>query len=243
MTRLLTILFFFLLISSCKTVHIKQDQQKLTNYPVTIGSIGEDRNFVIQKDYKTTAYPGYKKQIKIETQVVPFNKATFSAFQKARALQNAKVTIAYVDSLSIKPAFLNIRLSDRVAVINNMITVVNQDTFEYIKNKEKAHIVTSISVALEAKTILEIQNADEVFLSTYGVKNYVLKLYTNKKVVKTINFNDGVIFSYKTSNFCWKQDDKYRVQIIDIVESNKSCPKKSYRSAKRANKKINYYKF
>ena len=243
MLRSFIIIIFCLLILGCKTVAIQQTQQKLTEYPVILGSIGEDKNFVIQQKYNPTTYPIYKKQIKVEFQIVPFNKGTFKAFQKASALQLSKIAVNYIDSLKTKPKFLNVRISDHVAVLENIKSVANQNSQAYIKNKKNVHIVTSVGLALDANAILEVQKADEVFLSNSGLKNYVLKLYTNKKVTKIIRFNEGVVFSYKTSNFCWKQDDKYKVQLIDLTESNKDCPKKSYRSAKRANKAINYYKF
>ena len=88
-----------------------------------------------------------------------------------------------------------------------------------------------------------ILTAEEVFLESSGLKNYSLNLYANGQKQHVIQFNEGVIFAYQTSNCCWKQNDKYQLEIIDLVETNDKCPSNSFRSSNRANKKINYYKF
>ena len=97
-------------------------------------------------------------------------------------------------------------------------------------------------MALDKNRLDELLNADEVFLEATGVKSYALKTYKKGQLQTVLTFNEGVVFAYQASNFCWEENDKYQLEIVDIVETSDKCPNKTYRSAKRAKKKINYYK-
>lgn len=69
----------------------------------------------------------------------------------------------------------------------------------------------------------------------------VLELYTNSKLSQKINFNQGIVFKHKASSNCWQENSKQQLEIVDLVEAG-ACPKKTFKSANRAKKDINYFK-
>lgn len=236
------ILFIFLFIG-CKTVSIQNELHSETSENIMLGVVGENKQFILERDYNHTAIPKYNEAVKVQIEILKFDKHSYKLFLKANTTQSKTIEINYVDNLDQKPQFLKIEIADRVAILNALNDKENLDVFQFLENKKESHLVTSISIALNENDIEAINNADEVFLEMVGKKSYALKTYINKEVQETILFNQGVVFAYQTSNFCWQQNDKRQLEIVDLVESNDKCPNKTYKSSKRAIKKIDYYDF
>jgi len=229
-------------LTGCRSVLVNKEFQKTTKHTIPLGIVGEQKDFVLEQDYNHTALPEYQSPIKVNISVLEFNTTSYKAFANAKTRQDQKLSVNYVDSLKSKPKYVKVDIADRVAVLNALNNSTNKDVFNFLQNKKEAHMVTSIAMALNSNDLLSVTNAEEVFLERTGIKNYALNLYNNKELQQTILFTNGVVFAYKTSSCCWKQNSKYQLEIIDLAEGNTKCPNQSYRSAKRANKKINYYK-
>lgn len=226
------------LLQSCKTIDIRQTSQTNTTQQVSLGSIGLDKDFILQKEFNNTAIPDYIEPLKVSVRVTPFNKQTYKTFIKAQALQPAGVKINYIDSIKNKPKYIKLQIADKVAVIDALNDTKNRSVKTYLSNNNHTNILTSVSLALNQNDLDAIVHADAVFLVEKGLKTYVLQLY--KAGVKTdiIQFNQGIVFAYKSSNCCWQENKRHQVDIVDLVTEFNSCPNKTYRSAKRAEKKI-----
>lgn len=237
------IAYFSLIICcySCKSISVNNESQKTTTQNIQLGTIGEQKDFILEQDYNHIALPKYKNLIKVNIIKNSFNKSTYKAFKKAEILQNVSVAIEYVDSSKVKPSFIKLEIADRLPIINSLNN--NNDIFEYLKNKSASHIITSLSIAFDIDILQSIQNSDEAYLADSGIDGYVLVLFKDEIEQRIIKFMEGVVFAYQASNFCWQEDDRRQLNIVDIVESTDKCPSNTYRSAKRAKKKINYYKF
>jgi hypothetical protein len=242
MFKHLVILAFASILMSCNSVKINKSYQKTTTQNLLLGTVGEQKEFVLEQDYNQTAIVQYNTPIRINVSLLDFNKTTFRAFEKASKGQSAKLNITYIDSLDSKPKFLSLEIADRVAVLNALNSKENLDVFQYLQNKPNAHLVSNLTVAFNEAVTNAIMNADKVFLEQDGLKNYRLSLYRENKIVETILLNEGVVFAFKTSGFCWKQNSKYQLEIVDIVKGENKCPNKTYKLAKRAHKKVNYFK-
>jgi hypothetical protein len=228
---------------SCKTISVYNEDQNTTIQSVLIGTVGFDEDFILKRDYNKVAIPTYKNPIKVHASLIDFNKTVFKAFENAQKSQPVLMGLTYIDSVKTKPQYLKLEISDRLEVLNSLNNTSNKSLFELLKIKNDAHLVTTIAIAFNVKQLELISKAEEVFLESSGLKNYSLNLYANGEKQHIIQFNEGVIFAYQTSNCCWKQNDKYQLEIIDLVEGNDKCPNNSFRSSNRAKKKINYYKF
>jgi len=233
------ILYFVLtlfLTISCKTISVNNEVLKITQkqvYPLSIG---------LQKGFNTTAIPLLNKPIRLLPSLNTFNTKTFKAFSEAAKKQQTSLNLTYVDSLPDKPKFLNLQVIDFVELANQLNSKHNHDVKAYMVNEPDASIVTNISVAFSAKNINKLNQADKVFLTQDGLKDFALQLFTNGQKTESIKFNQGVVFAYKKSHNCWQEDSKYQLQIVSFVDGLDGCPRKTYRSAERAKKKINYFK-
>lgn len=238
-TLIAVISLFFM---SCKSVIIQQDYMTTTTQHMTLGSIGASHTTFTMHDYNALAFPKYQSPIKLRVTSSIFNNATFKAFQKAQQQQQRDIVINYADSIDVKPRFLKLEIADHVAVISALNHTNNKGAYDILSFQEEAGVITSVSLALDTKHYKTLRDAESVFLEMQGKKDYVLKIYTNQQLTQKITLKEGVIFAFNTSNACWKQNEKFKLDIVTLADSKSNCPKKTFKSAKRAQKKINYFK-
>src|SRR5690606_16134197 len=232
-----------LVFTACKTISVQDNQYQTTNEQIVLGSIGQDANYLLESSYYSTAIPNYTTPIKVQVTAVPFNRSSYKSYVRAQEFQNQTFQVVFVDSLEQKPSFLNMELVDQVGLITLLNDKTNQDIKEYLVNRTESHMVTKISIAFPETILKVVQEAEEVFIEPAGKKSIALHLYKEKELIKKVNFFEGVVFAYQTASCCWKENSKYQLEIVDLVESDSECPSKSYLSAQKAKKEIDYYKF
>lgn len=232
----------FALMVSCKTTNILQSSRIGTSQQLTVGSIGTKENYILQKSFVSSAVPRYPEPIKIAITLKTFNKYTYTLYSKSQNLKSSGITLNYVDSLPDKPKYLQLSLADKVGVIAALNHEANIGVKDYLSHNDGDGIISSISMALQEIDLEAVTTSDAVFLIEKGYKNYALQLYNNGKIMRTVDFNQGVIFEYKTVNCCWHKNKRQQLNIVDLVGIYNHCPNQTYRSVKRANKKENYYK-
>lgn len=233
----------FIILTSCKTINFNQISQTKTTQQVVLGSIGSEKEFLLQTGFNNSGIPNYKTPIKLSAITKPFTKQTYKTFLKAKALQFADVNINYVDSISNKPTYIQLQIADKVELIKALNNYENVEVKDYLTHNANAQILTSISIALNKENIEAIRNADAIFLIENGFKTYAIQLYKNKVKTQIVFFNDGLIFEYQTSYCCWQENYRHQIDIVDLVSSFGACPNNTYRSSKRAKKNNTYYKF
>ncbi len=235
--------FIILLFCSCKTGSIYGEAQNATKHKVALGTIGTDKDFILQSGFNSAAVPTYKNPIKVSALVTPFTKQTYKTFLKAKVLQSANPNVGYVDSLKVKPKYIQLKIADKVNLIKALNEKSNQSIKDYLTNKTSANIVTNISVAFSSEVLESIQEAESIFLVETKSKTYALQIDKSNAEKQIIHFSEGVVFAYNTANCCWQENKKHQLNIVDFVTDYNSCPNKTYRSSSRAKKKINYFKF
>ncbi len=238
--------YFILIVAcilvSCKTNHLTGEKRSHARNQIAIGSVGQEKDFILQKDFSNVAIPCFNNPIKLNVTTQSFTKQSFKAFTTAKAFQTAEVAVTYIDSLETKPKYLQIDIADKLAFIKALNSHCNIDVKSYLALNKHAVLITGISLALKQTDIHKITTANAVFLIENGLKDYALKLYKEDSETEILRFNNGIIFGYQTSHCCWQDNKKHRLHIVDLVSSFNDCPFKSYRSSYKAIKKTNPYK-
>lgn len=239
-----TLLIFSIcfLFFSCATVQIHQETHRLTTKKVILAGIGVGNELLLENTYKNTAIIDFKKPLRVVAIPVTFTKKTHKAYKKAKESQPIDFTISYIDSLP-KPKFINFQIMDRVALIHALNIKKNRNIRNYLSIQPDTRIVTSISMAMGKKNLISVLEADAIFLGNKEKKSYELQLYKDNELIGRIDFDQGVVFTYNTATFCWQENSRQELQIVDLVSEQNSCPKETYSKAKRADKTINYFNF
>jgi len=241
MYKIISLLLLSFLMFGCKTISVHQKTQKLTKTNVELGSIGLSNGTVISHSYESIALPTFKKELKLSVQPIPFSKQSFKAFVKANE-QTKKVALSYSDSLKVKPEYALLQFIDRVAITKALNDSKNAGLRSYLENKEDAKMVTGISVAFSANEIKALKKAAEVFLVQSISKKFSLQLVSLEGKKQTLELTTGVVFAYQTSGFCWKENNKRKLVIADIVNGSEGCPPNTYRKASKAVQEDDYFK-
>ena len=242
LVALATLCFLSSFLLACKTMSTAHNQQSITTYQVLPGTIGDHLDALLEKRYTNLALPKYQKPIAMLAITSEFNDHSFKAYLEANNRQSKNLNITYNDSTEVLPRYVNLRIADKVEVLNELNAAHNRDIKEYLATQQNAQMIISISLALEPKDINAITTANRILLVNKGAKHYGLQLFHSGKMT-AMDFGQGVIFGFSTANFCWQQDEKYQLQIVDMKEGKDRCPRATYDSARRAEKEIDYFKF
>jgi len=230
-----------LVFHNCKTIVVDSKNSTQTQRAVSLLHIGNQEDLLLESNYKNTAIVTTTKPIKVLVTSNSFTKQSYKAYFKANTLQNRGVTIKYDDSLEKKPTYLSITIANKVAVLDAFKEKQNHSLKEYLSLQNDARLITSISLAVDKFRLNKINQAEEVFITPFGLKSYALELYSEGKLDERVLFTETVIFAYNASGICWKENKKYQLEIVDLVDGS-GCPSKTYKNANRAQKKINYFK-
>ena len=230
---------FMLLLMGCKSATLHHVTQTTTTQQIMLGSVGLDKDFVLQTSFNSAAIPTYKEPVKLSVLSLPFNKQLHKRFLKAKASQSTQVNINYIDSLEVKPKYLQLKIADKVTVIEALNNDSNQGIKNYLGHDKTANIITGISIAFNTQDLELIQQADAVFLIEKGLKNYALQLYKEHVKIETLWFSKGVVFAFETAHCCWQENNRHKLDIVDFVSDFNNCPNKTYRNTERAKKDKN----
>jgi len=232
---------FVLVFQSCKTILVDSKNSTITQRAVSLLHIGDEKDLLLESNYNNSAIVTTTQPIKVLVTPNSFTKQSYKVFLKANRLQNKALTIKYTDSLEIKPTYLSVTLANKVAVLDALKEKQNHSLKEYLSLQDDARLITGVSLAVDKFRLAKINQAEEVFITPYGLKSYALELYSEGKLNERILFTETVVFAYNTSGICWKENKKHQLEIVDLVDGS-GCPSRTYKNANRAQKKINYFK-
>lgn len=231
------VIVLLVFVTSCKTVYINKQQQKVASSAIELATIGEGKMNLEINAFQTTSIPTYKKKLRISSQILEFSNATFRAFKNASKLQGKKVSVKYVDSLPNKPVFVTISISDKVSVINQLNENFNKEVLSYLQTVPEAKMISTVSMVFTNKLVEEIREAEEVYLVNKKFKKYDLQLYKNKKLFKTIDLSKGTVFAYQWSSFCWSKNGRELPKLVNLNFNSSKCKNNTYNSYLEANPK------
>jgi len=237
------LLILVVLVSSCKTVRINKQPQRIASSAIEFGTIGELNSNLEINAFQTNAIPKYQEKIRVQVAIVLHNKSTFNALKKASKLQGKNVAIKFIDSLANKPKYVSFQLIDYVSIVTQLNSEKNSSIIEHLKIAPKSRLVTTISINFSNPLLKSIESAEEIYLVNNKHKKYGLALYKSNKLYKTIELTSSTIFAYKLSSFCWTLNKRKEPILINVISENLECKNKTYSSYQKALPKEQKVKF
>jgi|GEM_PF-2807064 len=242
-------LFYFigivLLMTSCRTVVINNDNQIISDSQPQLGAIGflESKLELSKKlknyTFKTMVIPPLENKIRLELHKEKFDKKRYGAYLQASPENFFQ--ISYIDSLPEKPEFISLQLSDRIAYVANIKNTEKLE--EYLKNKPRIESVTAVSIVAKPEVLSFFDNAESVFLAyDRKMENYYLALLESNGSSKKIYFNDLIVFAFETSGFCWGANYKHQVEL-KMMSDGEKCSKGLKKKAAKVNIEKDYLNF
>ncbi|MFA5297535.1 MAG: hypothetical protein WC389_04930 [Lutibacter sp.] len=243
MKKTATILLFLAILTSCKTVVVNKQTQKIASSALELATIGKTKPNLQINTFEINAIPQLNKKIRVTAMVLPFNRAAFKAYIKAANLQGKRNVVKYVDSLSNKPMYVALKITDNVTLLEELNGGHNVTIFNYLKTVPNANMISEISMVFDASILSEIDQAEELYLSNVKYKKYDLELYRNGSLHNTIELTKGITFAYKLSSFCWGENGRHQPILVDIIDEHLNCNNNTQNSFQKVIKKKQSIKF
>lgn len=243
MKKIHALLLFLVIVTSCKTVVVNKQTQKIASAALELATIGKTKPNLQINAFEINAIPQLNQKIRVTAMVLPFNKTTFKAYVKAATLQGKKSTVKYVDSLPNKPTYVVVKIADNVTLLEELNSEHNVTVFNYLKTVPDANVITAISMVFNQDILNEISQAEELYLSNVKYKKYDLELYKNGKLHKTIELTTGTTFTYKLSSFCWGENGRHQPILVDVIDEHSNCNNNTFSNYQKVEKKKQAIKF
>jgi hypothetical protein len=219
----LLLLLVLITISSCKTAVVNGEKYKVSRSATYLGHVGHSKSILnSHHTFSTRSIPTLQDKVRLDIQILPFTKKIYTVYLDKLAAAQSAISVNYVDSLEVKPEFVNITILDLNSFAGEINSPHNNTILKYLVNTKEAVMVSGVAMALPNEDILRIRQADAYYLVNNQDKNYTIVLYKQGKKVDAINLN-GVTLAYSLSKFCWAVNDRSQWYIGDIVKDSGGC--------------------
>jgi len=237
------ILYLLLIVTvGCQTTKIKNEHYKVSPANAELGSIGEAKSrYNLDNDFNIHAIPVLESKIRLELQLLPFNKDINKVYAAKVAAGQARVKINYVDSIPAKPVYATLNIISLTDFATELNGVHNKNVIAYLKDTKNAVMVTGVAIAFTDDDIAKIKQADTYYLINNLDKKYSVALYKEGKKTGIIDLQSGTLLAYNLSKFCWAINDRQQWYVGDIVKDNTSC-KGNTKSRIKEKEEINLFK-
>ncbi len=228
-----------LLVFSCGPLQdIKRNQER---FIPSIGTIGKEENRLLTKNFQAIGSPHLKKGIPLSIRELQFDKSNFKRYTDYTARQGSIPTIIFIDSLPVKPKYLCLRLSDKIALQSQLNGNINSTVRSYLSNDDDFKIVTQIAVLETPENSQRLLGAEGLFLTQCKDGLLDIELLKNGKR-NSYRISTMEIFDYEVSGFCWDTDRFGKERIASISADGGKCPKGTERDAQKLNETKSYLK-
>lgn len=224
MKNIIYLLLINIIIVSCQTTKIKNQEYKISPATIELGNIGTATSINnTMNDFSARSFPKIENKIRLDIQILPFNDKINKIYLSKTKVNQLPTNIKYVDSLPKKPEFVTVTIMEITALTEEINASYNKNIFNYLKDNDKASIITSVALVLSDEDLNKLKQADTYYLMNDQDAKYTVALYKQGKKMDILNLNQGIVLAYTIGKFCWSISDRQQWYIADIVKNDKSC--------------------
>ncbi len=207
----------------------------------SIGSIGKEEKSLMAKNFQQVGNPHLEKGIPLSLREIQFDRSKFKAYADLKASQGTQPTVTFIDSLRVKPKYLCLQLSNKIALQLQLNADTNSNVRSYLSNDDNFKIVTQISFLDTHENSQQLLNADGLFLTQCKDGLLGMELLKNGKRIP-FTMSTMEIFEYELSGFCWDTDRYGKEKIASISADGEKCPKGTEKDAHKLKETKSYLK-
>lgn len=220
-------ILLFVVVASCKPIQYKQSTD--VSLP-ELGTLGIYNTYLLGNDYQPKTITDLNDPVRLKWEEIKIQKREIFIKKDSLSLSSPQK-----DS-----TLISFDILDKVGLLEQMNA--DKDLMKYLRKNEKYKLVSEVTVHFPNNILQEIQSSDEVYLIQSKTKTLSLRLLKDNKIFNQIEFADGEIVKFKTTEFCWGLNKRREPEIFDLVPDGTECSGDTYKSAKKVEKK-NEFKF
>tara|TARA_E500000318_G_scaffold106763_1_gene115146 strand:- start:117 stop:800 length:684 start_codon:yes stop_codon:yes gene_type:complete len=221
------LLFFiiFCLLSSCDSLkHTTQVKKTLPE----LGTIGVYETYLLGTNYQPKTILSISEPVKVHLEKIKIEQR--QVFIKKDSIQQPKQDSTHV----------TLEILDKLRVINEINT--NPTLLSYLMETNQNRLVSQVRITFPESILSQLLAAEEIYLIQNRQKTLSLELRSGNRKTGQVEFSEGTIVSFQTSEFCWGQNERRKIVVFDVVPKGSQCSETSYKSVKIVKKK-NKFKF
>lgn len=228
-----------LLLFSCAS--LQNIEKNSDRFIPSIGAIGKEEKSLLTKNFQQVGNPHLEKGIPLSIREIQFDRSKFKVYADFKASQGRQPTVTFIDSLPVKPKYLCLQISNKIALQSQLNEDRNSNVRSYLSNDDNFKIVTQIAFMDTRENSQQLLDADGLFLTQ--CKDGLLGIELLKKG-KRIPFTMSTmeIFEYELSGFCWNTDRYGKEKIASISADGEKCPRGTEKDAHKLKETKSYLK-
>ncbi len=220
------ILFFILcFVTSCNS--LKHTTQVKKKHP-ELGTIGVFKAYLLSTNSQPKTVLSLSEPVKVHLEKIKIKPRQL--FTKRDSIQ-----APIKDSLHV-----SLEILDKLNVIQEIN--LNDNLLNYLKGTNQNKLVSKIEILFPDAVLNQILAAEEIYLVQNRQKTLSLELRTGNRKTGQVEFSEGTIIRFQTTEFCWGQNQRRKIKVFDLVPSGTNCSTDTYKSVKKVKRK-NEFKF
>jgi len=233
------VLFLAMLLNACGSMPsvTKNTTQNVPN----IGAIGVNKTSLLKTEFTKIGEPNLATSLGLSLKVVPFNKSIFKSYTTYKARKGETPTIVYVDSLSVKPKYYTLTLTDHIGLKSELNNVSNNAVREYLETDRQYGVITQVTFVANFSFEEWVDNTDNFYVTEH--RNHLRLEFKSSWQSQFLDFEQLEIFGYEFATFCWKENMYGKPEIAVISVNGGFCPKNTEKDAVKLNDTKSYLKF
>lgn len=220
------LLFFILcLLISCNSLkHTTQVKKALPE----LGTIGVYETFLLGTNYQPKTVISLSESVKLHLEKIKIEPRQLLI--KRDSIQKPKQDSTHV----------TLEILDKLRVINEINS--NPTLLRYLMETNQNRLVSQVRINFPKPILNQLLAAEEVYLIQNRQKTLSLELRSGNQKTGQVEFSEGTIVDFQTSEFCWGQNERRKIVVFDLVPMGSQCSETSFKSVKKVKKK-NEFKF
>lgn len=214
-----------------------------TSQVLELGVVGDKEISVYKTDFETASIPVYTDFIKLSIEKKNFTRNIYKKYMMSVKEKNTPHKVNYIDSLEVKPVYLDFSINDKSLVIESLNKEENKAVLSYIKNVPQTKLITNIRVLLTKEIEKQIEEVDAFYIRTNQQKKQLIYLFKKEKPIGELDLSKTVIFGYKMSSFCWGFTEKKKIKLITLLSEGENCTSNTNRIPGKLEKEIEENQF
>lgn len=221
-------LFFFFILSLLSSCHSLKHTNQLKKTLPELGTIGVYETYLLGTNYQPKTVLSLSEPVKVHLEQIKIEPRQL--FTKKDSLQQSIQDSTHV----------TLEILDKLRVINEINE--NPTLLSYLMETNQNRLVSQVRVTFPEPILKQLLTAEEVYLIQNRQKTLSLELRSGNRKTGQVEFSEGTIVNFQTSEFCWGQNERRRVVVFDLVPTGTQCSETSYKSVKKV-RKNNEFKF
>jgi len=231
-------LLAILLLNACGSI---PSLQKVESKIPCLGAIGNEKSTLFKKEFQKVGEPNVNQPIAVSVKSIAFTKKTYNQYLNYTGQLGKKTKVSYIDSISPKPRFYKLKITDFVGLKSQLNSDINKALKEYLLNDKNQKVLVEISFVAQIPEAQKIDESEHLFVveddglltleghSAYG--NSRIKMAALQ------------VFDFETASFCWKNSVYGKPEIAAIALDGKPCPGSTEENPEKLNDTRAYLKF